>query len=198
MKYIIMDLEWNQALYKEKTVKEPVLLTGEIIQIGAVKLDEKFRFEDTFKIMVKPVYYTVMHRYVKKITNISSEELKKGVLFSDAYKRFASWCGDDYVFMTWGPDDKHILKSNLEIHNIKCDLPKIYNLQKIFNNQISKERRQYSLSTAVNMVGEEEYSHHDALNDALSTYNISKHLDLKSGIKNYSAISSKPEKSKKS
>lgn len=186
MKYIIMDLEWNQAVTKYKAVTKPVPLTGEIIQIGAVRLDEKFRIEDTFKIMVKPVYYTVMQKYVKKITNITDDELQNGVPFCKAYEHFDKWCGDEYEFMTWGPDDICILKANLAIHGIEVDLPKTYNLQKIFNRQITKENRQFSLSAAVNIVGEKEYSVHDALNDALNTYNVSKHLDLKSGIASYS------------
>ena len=42
MYYIILDMEWNQALDRAHTVEKPVLLRGEIIQIGAVKCDEDF------------------------------------------------------------------------------------------------------------------------------------------------------------
>ena len=31
-----MDMEWNQALTFSEMVKDPVFLTGEIIQIGAI------------------------------------------------------------------------------------------------------------------------------------------------------------------
>lgn len=33
-----MDMEWNQALTFSEMVKDPVFLTGEIIQIGAIKV----------------------------------------------------------------------------------------------------------------------------------------------------------------
>ena len=32
-----MDMEWNQALTYSEMVKDPVFLTGEIIQIGAIR-----------------------------------------------------------------------------------------------------------------------------------------------------------------
>ena len=54
MNYIILDLEWNQAMNSSLTVRTPVVLYGEIIQIGAVKTDENFNLVDTLKINVKP------------------------------------------------------------------------------------------------------------------------------------------------
>ena len=46
MNYIILDLEWNQALNNAMIVRSPVVLYGEIIQIGAIKTDENFNFLD--------------------------------------------------------------------------------------------------------------------------------------------------------
>ena len=39
MNYIIFDLEWNQPLSPQRMVRDPFNLTGEIIQFGAVKVD---------------------------------------------------------------------------------------------------------------------------------------------------------------
>lgn len=60
MNYIVLDLEWNQPFDLRCTLKRPVLLHGEIIQIGAVKTDEDHHILDTFKILVKPKLYTRM------------------------------------------------------------------------------------------------------------------------------------------
>ena len=43
MNYIIFDLEWNQPPDPVSMIQQPVYLTGEIVQIGAVKLDEKMQ-----------------------------------------------------------------------------------------------------------------------------------------------------------
>ncbi len=39
MEHIVLDMEWNQPFSLKKTVKNPVMLYGEIIQTGAVRLD---------------------------------------------------------------------------------------------------------------------------------------------------------------
>ena len=78
MNYIILDMEWNQAMDRAHTVQEPVLLRGEIIQIGAVKCDENFNLVDKLKINVAPKYYRKMNRHVEKITGITSAMLAKG------------------------------------------------------------------------------------------------------------------------
>ena len=69
MNYIVLDLEWNQPVSAKSMVRTPVSLYGEIIQIGAVKLDENYHILDTFKIMVAPKHYRKMH---KKICNMVS------------------------------------------------------------------------------------------------------------------------------
>ena len=42
-----MDMEWNQALTFSEMVKDPVFLTGEIIQIGAIKLNQTLEVVDS-------------------------------------------------------------------------------------------------------------------------------------------------------
>lgn len=49
MQYIVLDLEWNQAPSREKTVTTPVRLSGEIIQIGAVRVSEAGEILETLK-----------------------------------------------------------------------------------------------------------------------------------------------------
>ena len=57
MNYIVMDLEWNQAISQKFVKTKPVYLSGEIIEIGAVKVDEEFNIIDSYKQYVKPNFY---------------------------------------------------------------------------------------------------------------------------------------------
>lgn len=183
MNYIVLDLEWNQRLKGQGRITEPVRLRGEIIQIGAVKLDESYSVTDTFKVMITPVYYKVMHQMVSEITNITTEDLQEGLTFPEAYESFASWCGDDCAFLVWGIDDLDMLCDNMQLHGIDTsDMPVTYNLQLAFDNQVSKENRQISLARAMEMVGEPALQFHDALNDALNTAHICSHLNMKEGL----------------
>ena len=55
MHYVVMDLEWNQAMSSKSSVfnKLPIHLRGEIIEIGAVKIDEDANVLDTFSIHLR-------------------------------------------------------------------------------------------------------------------------------------------------
>ena len=73
MNYIVLDLEFNQPFHF-KTGFQTTLHPDcpfEIIQIGAVKLNEQFTILDEFNILIKPVIYPRIHPYVEKITNLT-------------------------------------------------------------------------------------------------------------------------------
>lgn len=181
MNYIILDLEWNQAIKKLK-----LYLEGEIIQIGAVKLNESFEKTDTFKIGIAPKYYKKLHWKVAELTQISQADLTYGFEFPTAFKYFKNWCGDEFTFLTWGNDDLRILKSNLNLHRLDPNwIPASYDLQRIFDKQIAHENRQCSLLYAMEIINKKPLAAHDALHDALNTYEISRVLDLNKAFEEY-------------
>lgn len=180
MNYIVYDLEWNQPRSAEEKVTDPVTLSGEIIQIGAVKMDEKMNIVGTYTIMVEPVYYRTMNSAVKKLTGIDDEDLRSGVPFAEAYRGFLEFCGENFTLLTWGGDDMRILTANMAIHGIKAEKPfECINIQRVFGRQIAKTKKQISLENAVEMTGEPPYRAHDALNDAMSSALVCKHMDLR-------------------
>lgn len=191
MYYIILDMEWNQALDRAHTVQQPILLRGEIIQIGAVKADEHFNLVDTLKINVAPKYYKKMNRHVEKITGITNEMLAKGEKFPEAFNRLKEWCGEEFRFITWGFDDIAMLADNLELHGLDRSYGSDYvNLQLIYKNQIDNERVQWSLSDAVERLQiPMDAQAHDAMNDAWFTYQVCKQLDMEKGLAEYSGMS---------
>ena len=54
MNYVVVDLEWNQAMSSKSSVfnRLPIHLRGEIIQIGAVRLNEDMTPGEEFQIDV--------------------------------------------------------------------------------------------------------------------------------------------------
>ena len=189
MQYIVLDMEWNQPWDMKQAKKKPIYLKGEIIQIGAVKLDENFKIVDTFKVLISPRYYKKMHSKVSKLTKITTGDLKSGLIFEEALAKFKNWCGDDFVFLIWGWDDIPMLKDNMVIFGEDENwLPKWYNVQTIYDQQIAKEGRQHALSDAMERVGETLIDAHDALNDAYGTARVCLHLDMKKGFEDYVAV----------
>ena len=104
MNYIVFDLEWNQPYSNDisfmKRTKMP--LTGEIIQIGAVKLNDEMDIVDHFTMFIKPQYLPRMHKHVRELTGITSRELDHGVPFKTAMQHFQNWCGNEYMLLSWG------------------------------------------------------------------------------------------------
>ncbi len=187
MNYIVLDMEWNQPGYADVTLcKNGVSMKNEIIQIGAVKLDQNKNKVSSFESIIKPVIFTTMNKTIKKLTGITDEMLDSGESFQDAIARFKAWCGEDYVILIWGYDDIRILKNNLAFHGMDDKwLPKNYNLQMIFCAQTGLEKRQYSLQFAVEHFGIElDERLHDALNDAEYTAMVCAKLDMENGIEN--------------
>lgn len=181
-----MDMEWNQALTYSEMVKDPVFLTGEIIQIGAIKLNQALEVVDSFNERIVPQYYTELHPKVAEITKLSNRDLQKGKGFHTVFNSFCDWCGDDFVFLVWGTEDFRILRKNMDLHNIDTSfMPPCFNLQNIFVDQVTHDTKQYALANALAIVGEVPFDSHDALNDARSTALLCTHLDLIRGLNEY-------------
>lgn len=189
MKYIIFDLEWNQPADYSVTIQDPVYLTGEIVEIGAVKLDENFCPMDEIRIFIKPQYYSKMHKEIVALTGIRDQDLdERGVSFPEGYQQFIDWCGEEYAFMTWSMNDMPMLIDNMILHGIDIsDLPECYDIQRIFSREIMRGETRYSLDTALTLMKEKGDSAHDALHDARNTAKICDHLDLDQYIAEYTS-----------
>ena len=190
MFYITLDLEWNQAYAQKALAVQRQLssrLRGEVIQIGAVKLDKNMRICGSYQIIVKPRYFKKLHKHVSELTGITQEQMDVGTPLTIAAESFKKWCGEDFAFLTWGPDDIPMLKENFNVNDIDYDwLDHTYDLQKIFARQTGDGSKQRSLEFAM-----EHYEipmnlpAHDALNDAYFTALVAQKLNVEEGIKTY-------------
>ena len=180
MNYIIFDLEWNQCGSESEIITEPLCLPGEIIEIGAVKLDDAFQKQDELRLYIKPKYYQKLHRRIVSLTGIRDKMLlEQGLTFPEAYEKFRAFCGEEYSFMTWSTSDLPILVDNMLLHGIDVsDLPDTYDLQRIFCNEIMRFSRRMSLDDALKVLNEKGDTAHDALNDSRNTALVCNHLDL--------------------
>lgn len=190
MHYITLDLEWNQAYAQKALAVQRRLscrLRGEVIQIGAVKLDANMNICGSYQIIVKPQYFKKLHRHVSELTGITQEQMDLGTPLKEAAARFKKWCGKDFAFLTWGPDDIPMLKENFNVHDIPFDwLDKVYDLQIIFNRQTDGASKQRSLEYAMDYFEIPlNLPAHDALNDAYFTALVAKKLDVPEGVKSY-------------
>ena len=97
MNYIVLDLEWDSVY----SVKHHRFL-NQIIQIGAIKLDENLNTVSTFSEIIKPVLSKKLRSRIKTLTNISNDDVKAGQPFSKVVKDFEEWIGEDDAFPVKG------------------------------------------------------------------------------------------------
>ena len=184
--YIVMDLEFNYPNTRFRSEKNGVILHEEIIEIGAVKLDKDLNQVDTFCRFVKPTAYPKVNRQVQELTEITTEMIWAGVPFEEAYREFMDWCGKDSAFITWSDNDIIVLEDNLGYHGLPLDdLPRCFDIQLMFDDQVTMEDRDFALSYAMWKMDIKPAPSHDALNDAINTAEVMRHLDLSEGLDEY-------------
>ena len=120
MNFVIFDLEWNNAYnYKAQTGM------NEIIEIGAVMLDERLQIVDTFKQLILPKVSKRLTGRFKDLTHITPDEVKQnGIPFEEAFRDFARWSGaDNCVFMSWSDSDLYVLAGNYKYFSQRAHVP---------------------------------------------------------------------------
>lgn len=180
MNYIVLDLEFNQPFaFQPGTKAEPdPLCPFEIIQIGAIKLNDRFEALERFTSYVQPQIYRRLHPYVERITGIKSSVLKDQPYFPEVYEKFLSYIGsrDEAVLCTWGGDDIRSLLRNIAYH--KLDMEKLpnrsLNVQPLASVHLHQDAgKSIGLKNAVELMEIEiNETFHDALGDAVYTGKI--------------------------
>lgn len=168
MRFIIMDLEWNGCF--SKVVKR---YFNEIIEIGAVMLDENLSVIGDFRRLIKPVMSNKLSYIVKQLTHITTEELENGSTFEKAYDDFSEWVGDDSVVLTWGKSDLLVMLENCR-YFIDSDiipfLKRYADLQKVTQSYLDCEKGEHlGLSKAAETldISTNDMELHRALEDSL-------------------------------
>lgn len=173
MNYIIFDLEWNQSSTVAGT--NPAI-PFEIIEIGAVKLNEEKVMIDEFSALIKPQVYKTMHYMTGKLVHIKMAELKHEQPFEEVMNDFLNWCGEDYIFGTWGPLDLTELQRNMIYYGFKpfMDGPlPFYDIQKLFAIEYDEGRERRALENAIDYLElEKDIPFHRAFSDAYYTAKV--------------------------
>lgn len=174
MNYIILDLEWNQSSTGKEEVSK--ILPFEIIEIGAIKLNNKRKMVDEFSELIKPQVYHEMHRITGKLIHLQMDQLEQGILFPEAMTCFRQWCGEDYIFCTWGPLDLIELQRNIRYYGLEpfADGPfKFLDVQKLFSIAYEDRKSRRTLEYAIDFLKiEKDIPFHRALSDAYYTAKV--------------------------
>lgn len=177
MKYIVIDLEMNPIVAVHKTERETCKL--EVIEIGAVLLDENYQEIGSFVTLVKPRFNSRIERRYEKLTGIITEMVESAPFFEDALDMFFGWCNrvpDEIQIIQWSENDFVQFSKEIQMKNILLsdqnqkymDSPWL-DFQAEYGHTLGLERS-ISLKDAVMYAGEDFCGRqHDALVDARNT-----------------------------
>ena len=186
---VIFDMEWNMG-YQPKSFRYQGVeqtLRGEVIQIGAVRMDGQ-RIADTFRVTMRPRIFPKLYHHVAKVTGLTQADLAAGVPVKEGLARFMEWCGPDAALGEWGLDDVPVLKQNLVLAGLDEAWPaRWYDLQRVFTGQRPRaEGEGMTLESVVERLGiEKDEAFHDALADAIYTAKVCQFVDIAKGLADY-------------
>lgn len=102
MQHIMIDLEMNKI---EKQWRGKNKLSSELIEIGAVRMNEHYEVIDTYQSYVKPEF-GAMDAVIIELTGITDDKVKDAPGFADAMDAFTEWIGPEETwFYSWSMSD---------------------------------------------------------------------------------------------
>ena len=166
-----------QPVSAENFPEEYKICHTEIIEVGAVVLDDKNKEISSFKSYVKPKYSSYIDEHIKDLTGITIKRLAKAPDFEHTYQDFIKWVNHyrDFTIYAWSNNDKVQLIKEMELKHIPQGEDEKYlishwvDFQKEYGNLVHVAHS-LSLEKALYIAGELfDGQAHDALYDARNT-----------------------------
>ena len=114
-KYVIVDLEMCNV---PKGIKRDTYnWRNELIQIGAVVVDESLNITDEFMTLVSPEFGAI-DNFIEKLTGISRKAVQGSPKVKEALELFVNWLPSDAVLVAWSENDENQIRKEIEAKNI--------------------------------------------------------------------------------
>ena len=170
-KYVVIDLEMCRVA---KELRKEYRARHEIIQIGAVLLDERMKVVDRISILVRPEFGWI-DPFIEKLTGISQGQVSEAPMIREAMQIFWDWLPEEEVTaVSWSMSDKQQFEKEfsakgLEFQRMNTLFENWVDCQEVFGRRVHAGRS-YSLTDAMIAADiEGEGRAHDGLDDAYNT-----------------------------
>lgn len=114
MNYIILDLE--ATCWQDRSIKHQ----SEIIEIGAVKINERKEVIGEFNAFVKPKLHPELSDFCTELTTIEQEDIDDANEFEVVITNFWDWIDldEEYLLCSWGFYDRSQFKKDCELNQM--------------------------------------------------------------------------------
>ena len=113
-KYAVVDLEMCSV---PRSMQEVFNCKNELIQIGAVLLDENLEITDTFQTYIAPEFGHLTP-FIENLTGITAADLEGAPKAAEAFELFGNWLPDDVTFVSWSDNDERQIRKEMEAKGI--------------------------------------------------------------------------------
>ena len=179
MRYVFVDFE--MATIGKDYKEQRRIWRHEIIEIGAVMLDESFSEIASFKRYVKPDYSRHISTTIFNLTGINDYFLNGCNGIQEELDAFAAWClssGDEVIVYAWSDSDlnqiqkEYLLKELVPSENLERICAAWKDLQALYDEAV-EANCPTALHKALASIGVDfDGKMHDALDDARNTATI--------------------------
>ncbi len=171
MNYIILDLE--ATCWKDRNSHKQ----NEIIEIGAVKMNNNGEALGEFCEFIKPKLNPTLSDFCIELTTITQQEVDSADTFDKVIKRFKKWIDIEkpYVLCSWGFYDKKQFEKDCELHHLHTGWLKHHISLKHQYGSIKKLRKPIGMGSALKKEKLElDGTHHRGIDDARNIAKIFK------------------------
>lgn len=169
--YVIVDLEMCNVSQGHKRDVYP--WKNEVIQIGAVLVNESLDVVGAFQTLVSPEFGTITP-FIERLTGISRKDVTGAPRFAQAIETFLDWLPEDAVLVSWSDNDPRQLRREMESKGVSSERMNGYfetwlDIQQTFGERMGAHKL-YKLSEAL-VIADVDFASgaHDALVDAQNT-----------------------------
>ncbi len=170
MRYVALDLEWDSG-YSVRHER----FVNQILQIGAVKMDEQFQVIDSFEATIRSAITKRVSGRFARLTGITSQIMREGIPPEEAVRRYNDWVGEDTVTMTWSTSDLYAILENEKYlwGDTRFKIDRYLDLQGYIQNEMKLAghpcQSQISLADAAAFfeISTDDYELHTARDDSL-------------------------------
>lgn len=142
----------------------------EIIEIGAVRVNEDLEIVDEFSEFILPVIHPQIDKFCTKLTSITQEDVEYADHFDVVIKRFEDWmdCASARTALfSWGEFDHRQFVADARHHNLKLDWLKYWACLQRHYSKYKGAKNQIGLKNALIHEGLEfNGTQHRAIADA--------------------------------
>ena len=171
MKHVVVDLEMNPVSREFREVRRK--LNEEVIEIGAVRLNENFQQEAEFQCYMKPEYGPIK-KHITSLTGITQAMVADKKTYAACFQDFVDWVGEEETkIYSWSMSDIKQLRSECRYKLPDFDIEWLnerwVDLQQEFDDRLGLHNS-LALKHALGAMDHKfEGTQHTALADAINT-----------------------------